>query len=138
MEYHKKAASMNPKPRRPNLILPILVAFALVGGGPAYLGYWSNVRDRWDTELTLLAARIERGTTQAKLEHKILVYCKQVPAKWITTDDKKSWIIRNPGRLGAQERVLDLEFDERGILQHRTLRTSDDPRRPPVDGPPDF
>ena len=123
---------------RKNLILPILAGFVLVAALTAYVHQWVQVREGWDAELTMLSRQLRLGSTKDQLEGRIQNYCNRVSARWTITDEKKLWVIANHGRFGAQERVLNLEFDERGVLRHRSVRTADDPRRPPEDAPPDF
>lgn len=130
---------MNQKVDPRSLILPILAGFVLVGGiSSTYFMRWMQIRESWDAELTMLSRQMRPGITKAQLEGYTKNYCDRISARWTITNDNKEWLIANPGRFGAQERVLILEFDDRGVLQHRSVRTADDPRTPPTDAPPDF
>lgn len=85
-----------------------------------------------------MAGRIEPATTKVDVHRRLSQYFKVVPARFIVSDDQTTWYVMNPSRLGAQERVLTLQFNAKGILLHRRLRTADSESTIPEDAPRDF
>lgn len=99
---------------------------------------WHNQRKAWDRKLTSVATEIRPGASKRELWTLLEDYRREVPAKFITSEDQLTWYVMNPPELGAQERILALEFDRAGRLAHRRLRTQDTERTLPPGAPPDF
>jgi hypothetical protein len=112
-------------------ILPLCLGFWIVLG-------WHNQRLEWDRKLTSVAAQIRPGASKPQLRALLEDYQREVPAAFIVSKDGVSWYVMNPPELGAQERILTLEFDQQGRLVHRRLRTSDTETKLPPGAPPDF
>jgi len=103
-----------------------------------FVAGWQSKCEKWDAELTSIAAQIRPGESKSQLKTRVNNYLKKVPATFIISDDQFTWYVMNPLELGAHDRILTLDFDARGYLAHRLLRTRDTARTLPPGAPPDF
>lgn len=116
----------------------IALALILVTGAFLFIHSKFSTWKENDEKLTDVSGKLSPGQRQEEISGLLEAYRREVPARLEISDDKRSWDLYNPSEWGAQERILYLEFDTKGALVHRRLRTGDSEAIAPKGAPPDF